>query len=95
MKSNPALPGGSLTSKPMWSNAFGCSATSAFFVLGDDGNVNCSIVPSERSGVAMNGKELVERGLRRGIALWRIESEHEGGVCNHNAAIESIQGRTP
>ena len=33
MKSNPALPGGSLTSKPTWSNAFGCSATSAFFVL--------------------------------------------------------------
>ena len=35
MKNNPALPGGSLKSKPTWSNAFGCSATSAFFVLGD------------------------------------------------------------
>ena len=35
MKSNPALPGGLLKSKPTWSNAFGCSATSAFFVLGD------------------------------------------------------------
>ena len=35
MKSNPAVPGGSLTSKPTWSNTFGCSATSAFFVLGD------------------------------------------------------------
>jgi hypothetical protein len=35
MKNNPALPGGSLKSKPMRSNAFGCSATSAFFVLGD------------------------------------------------------------
>ena len=34
MKSNPAVPGGSLTSKPTWSNTFGCSATSAFFVLG-------------------------------------------------------------
>ena len=32
MKSNPAVPGGSLTSKPTWSNAFGCSATSAFFL---------------------------------------------------------------
>ena len=30
MKSNPALPGGSLTSKPTWSNTFGCSATSVF-----------------------------------------------------------------
>ena len=27
--------GGSLVSKPTWSNAFGCSATSAFFVFGD------------------------------------------------------------
>ena len=29
------MPGGSLTSKPTWSNTFGCSATSAFFVCGD------------------------------------------------------------
>jgi hypothetical protein len=35
MKNNSALPGGSLKSKPTWPNAFGCSATSAFFVLGD------------------------------------------------------------
>jgi uncharacterized protein YbcI len=34
MKSNPAVPGGSFESKPTWSNTFGCSATSAFFVLG-------------------------------------------------------------
>ena len=33
MKSNPAVPGGSLESKPTWPNTFGCSATSAFFVL--------------------------------------------------------------
>ena len=31
MKSNSALLGGSLKSKPTWSNTFGCSATSAFF----------------------------------------------------------------
>src|SRR5580700_4215809 len=30
MKSNPALPGGSLTSKPTWSSASWCSATSVF-----------------------------------------------------------------
>ena len=36
MKSNSALPGGSLQSKPTWSNTFGCSATSAFFVLGNE-----------------------------------------------------------
>ena len=29
------MPGGSLVSKPTWWNTFGCSATSAFFVLGD------------------------------------------------------------
>ena len=33
MKNNPAVPGGSLKSKPMWSNTSGCSATSAFFVV--------------------------------------------------------------
>jgi uncharacterized protein YbcI len=32
MKSNPAVPGGSLMSKPTWSNTSGCSATSAFFI---------------------------------------------------------------
>jgi hypothetical protein len=30
MKNNPAVPGGSLKSKPTRPNAFGCSATSAF-----------------------------------------------------------------
>jgi hypothetical protein len=34
MESNPAVPGGSLKSKPTWSNTSGCSATSAFFVFG-------------------------------------------------------------
>jgi hypothetical protein len=32
MKSSSAQPGGLLKSKPTWSNTFGCSATSAFFV---------------------------------------------------------------
>jgi hypothetical protein len=31
MKSNPDRPGGSLESKPTWSNTCGCSTTSAFF----------------------------------------------------------------
>ena len=31
IKSNSALPGGLLKSKPTWPNAFGCFATSAFF----------------------------------------------------------------
>ena len=33
MKGNPLAPGGPLTSKPMWSNASGCSDTSVFFAL--------------------------------------------------------------
>ena len=33
MESNPAEPGGSLTSKPTWSSTIRCSVTSAFFVL--------------------------------------------------------------
>src|SRR5689334_11535421 len=33
IKSNPAMPGGSLTSKPTWWNAFRCSVTSVFFAL--------------------------------------------------------------
>ena len=32
-KNNSALPGGLLKSKPTWPNAYGCSTTSAFFVL--------------------------------------------------------------
>jgi hypothetical protein len=32
MNSNPAVPGGLLTSKPAWSNTFKCSTTPAFFV---------------------------------------------------------------
>jgi hypothetical protein len=32
MKSNSALPGGSLTSKPMWRTSLGDTATSAFFL---------------------------------------------------------------
>ena len=34
VESNSVVPGGSLVSKPTWSNTSGCSATSAFFVLG-------------------------------------------------------------
>lgn len=37
-ESSPVLPGGSLTSKPTWSNSFGCSAMSACFVHGNVGH---------------------------------------------------------
>ena len=31
MKGNPAVPGGSLKSKPTWLSTYGCLAASAFF----------------------------------------------------------------
>jgi uncharacterized protein YbcI len=37
MKGNPAVPGGSLQSKPTWLSTFGCLATSAFFSCGGCG----------------------------------------------------------
>jgi hypothetical protein len=37
MKSNSALPRGSLKSKPTWPNPFGGSAMSAFFVFSPNG----------------------------------------------------------
>ena len=55
MKSNPVLPGGSLKSKPTWRNALGCSATSAFLILGDrddwfftDGGEKCNLCKVRR-----------------------------------------------
>ena len=43
MQGNPAVPGGSLTSKPTWSNALGCSATSAFFMPKEDDVWNLTV----------------------------------------------------
>ncbi len=40
MKGNPTLLGGSLMSKPTWSNTSRCSTTSAFFVFGVAGGSN-------------------------------------------------------
>ena len=44
MKNNPALPEGSLKSKPTWPNTFGCSATSAFLFLATRGVRNHYLV---------------------------------------------------
>ncbi len=87
MESNSAVPRGSLVSKPTWANTAECSPMSAFFVLGRvrmgpccfevfaaAGHIRCKI-RSGKKGVAMNGKEVLERGLRHGIPLWRIEDE--------------------
>jgi hypothetical protein len=44
------VPGGSLKSKPTWLNAFGCSATSAFFRCTGDGVSAFSLAAEEVSG---------------------------------------------
>jgi len=53
IKSNSALPGGLLKSKPTWPYAFGCSATSAFFVLGVKDVHNHHPVSNHRKGLPM------------------------------------------
>ena len=74
MKSNPALPGGSLVSKPTWSNTSGCSATSAFFcvpprgvrVCNPDKEVRASCVLSRknRESVVVGGTDRHHRLLK-------------------------------
>ncbi len=54
------------------------------------------MVPNHtRRGVAMNGKELLERGLRLGIPLWRIEDEfdwqeNQGRRCTENSVNVAV-----
>ena len=97
MKSNPALPGGSLKSKPTWSNTFGCSATSAFFVLGDKrrsepigkdslgikGCQRCRLMPNERT------LQLSELRYRR-----VFEAAHDG-ILILNADTGAIEDANP
>ena len=71
MKCNPDLPGGSLKSKPTWSNAQGCSATSAFFVLGDKSRSEAAVHP-------LNGETQAAR---------RSQDEHERRVVNNTARL--------
>ena len=69
MKSNPAVPGGSLMSEPTWSNTFGYSAASAFFVFGVAGQ------PLGKGVTIMGGKTDVVKG--------RIK-EAAGALTNNN-----------
>jgi hypothetical protein len=61
MKNNPALPGGLSKSKPTWSNAFGCSATSAFLFLAtrDKGKS----LSQERFLLAKGKPPLIRKGI--------------------------------
>jgi hypothetical protein len=53
MNNNPALPGGSLKSKPTWLNTCGCSAMSAFLFLATRDVRNHHPVSSYRKGLPM------------------------------------------
>jgi hypothetical protein len=72
MKGNPALPEGSLTSRPTWSNTPGCSATSAFFFL-------AATTPNGRDFWQIpDGDVLFHQGHqpdRRGERLWNGDSQ--------------------
>jgi uncharacterized protein YbcI len=53
MKGNPAVPGGSLKSKPTWSNTSGCSTTSVFFCVRRPGPGRDQIEHMDKSDVTM------------------------------------------
>lgn len=52
------MPGGSLQSKPIWSNAFGCSAMSAFYVL-------CRVTTATRVNQAKWRERIASNRLQR------------------------------
>jgi carbon storage regulator len=62
MKSNPVLPGGSLTSKPTWPDTFGCSAMSALFVF-------CGIKPLETCELKERPMLVLSRKLNESIVI--------------------------
>ena len=63
MKGNSAVPGGSLKSKPTWSNTSQCSAASAFFVFG----VAEMAVTTERGPWRISKKGDVMKGFVKDI----------------------------
>src|SRR2546429_3711370 len=65
MKSNPAVPGGSLTSKPTWPNTLRCSTTSAFFTTGGAGLPQ----PSRRNRMAKSNSTMAQRIAQAAIAF--------------------------
>jgi thiol-disulfide isomerase/thioredoxin len=83
MKSNPAVPGGSLVSKPTWWDTFGCSATSAFFVLGDRTYHQTRRVPMSsvlcativQVAFALTGAEPAEAGPETYAEAHRVTTE--------------------
>ena len=64
MKGNPAVPGGSLKSKPTWSDTPGCSATSVFLFSAEkrDAKGARPQTTSEKGGAVMGAKAQVLKG---------------------------------
>jgi hypothetical protein len=61
MKGNPAVPGGSLTSKPTWSNAFGCPTTSAFLLSATRSGIGRTGSCKEPASLDREGTEPIAR----------------------------------
>ena len=85
MKDTPANPGGSLKSKPTWPNAFGSSATSAFFVLSEKKHTHGgktmqlpTVADAHRNGIAVAAKERLWQSAYS--SLQNISCECDGGV---------------
>src|SRR6202030_1155025 len=91
MKGNPAVPGGLLTSKPTWSNASGCSATSAFFFPAEqDGRNHQGCRCAESFGTAnLASKVDVRRHL-----LWKRTASHES-ILSISVQAQLRQGPRP
>ena len=88
--------GGSLTSKPTWSNTFGCSAASAFFVLGDESRsqpllgfkpskeVSNGSASNDCSDHAAHGRAAI-LGLQPKLGLWP-QRWPRSGTCGRAGA---------
>ena len=102
MKSNSAVPGGSLKSKPTWWNTCGCSTTSAFVVLGGTApftasrrNPTVTVDPSVAVPIAAPAK-----GRQRIAYLFPAGSRIEGKAATPtlgsnrplSRAVEETQG---
>jgi hypothetical protein len=91
VKGNSALPGGSLVSKPTWSNTCGCSTTSAFFVLGGGRGADRRFFV-ERYDLWQNNDRLILYGDLPGAKMQRrFLSGRSLGNCPHSVSRATAQ----
>jgi len=91
MKSNPERPGGSLTSKPTWSNTSGCATTSAFFIF--DGVSRSRLLRGLREGTPMEEVEATTGTMVQVFLLARdvpADSWSGSGLEDHSQKTEVL-----